>query len=189
MARRRDYSSQEMIWRSVADRNLQIYDAEESGSPILRGTELSRIEYLMTRAFSGCIERERCLSVSLSVCHAPQLGFTVRRSFGAAFAKSLWPLVCDHTARLWRDVRAIIGHAMQWQRQSQTKNWRLLICSFLGRIECIKYGLLRSMMPSVGVRQFVCRAADNFCSFVRWSHLNAANCYITVPTCWVLSAK
>jgi len=29
-----------------------------------------------------------------SVCHAAQLGFTVRGSFGAAFVKSLWPLVC-----------------------------------------------------------------------------------------------
>jgi len=34
-----------------------------------------------------------CLSVCLSVCHAAQLGFTMRGSFGAAFAKSLWPLV------------------------------------------------------------------------------------------------
>jgi len=33
------------------------------------------------------------LSDSPSVCHADQLGFTVRWSFGAAFAKSLWPLV------------------------------------------------------------------------------------------------
>jgi len=33
------------------------------------------------------------VSVSLSVCHEAQLGFTVRGSFGAAFAKSFWPLV------------------------------------------------------------------------------------------------
>jgi len=31
--------------------------------------------------------------VCQSVCHATQLGFTVRGSSGAAFAKLLWPLV------------------------------------------------------------------------------------------------
>jgi len=34
-----------------------------------------------------------CLSVSRSVCCAAQLGFTVFESFGAVFAKPLWPLV------------------------------------------------------------------------------------------------
>jgi len=34
-----------------------------------------------------------CLSVSVSVCHAAQLGFTVQESFGAVFAKSLWSVV------------------------------------------------------------------------------------------------
>jgi len=41
-------------------------------------------------------------AVSLSVCHAAHIGFTVRGSFSAAFAKSLWPfvfLVSWH--RLW----------------------------------------------------------------------------------------
>jgi len=33
------------------------------------------------------------VSVCQSVCHAAQLGFTVRGSFGAASVKSLWPLV------------------------------------------------------------------------------------------------
>jgi len=32
-------------------------------------------------------------SVCQSVCHTAQLGFTVRRSFGAVFAKLLWPFV------------------------------------------------------------------------------------------------
>jgi len=35
-----------------------------------------------------------CLSDSLSVCHVgAQLGFTVRGSFDADFANSLWPFV------------------------------------------------------------------------------------------------
>jgi len=49
----------------------------------------------------GCVDCMKCrlllpmcaVSVSLSFCHATQLGFIVQGSFGAAFAKSLWPLV------------------------------------------------------------------------------------------------
>jgi len=35
--------------------------------------------------------------VCQSVCHMAQLGLTVWGSFGAAFAKSLWPFVSDTT--------------------------------------------------------------------------------------------
>jgi len=42
------------------------------------------------------------LSVSLSVCHAAQLGFTVRGSFGVAFAESLWPIIPLRTSPCWR---------------------------------------------------------------------------------------
>jgi len=34
-----------------------------------------------------------CLSDRPFVCHAAQGGFTMRGSFGAAYAKSLWPVV------------------------------------------------------------------------------------------------
>jgi len=42
---------------------------------------------------ASCYQCVHCLSGSLSVgqSHAAQLGFTVRWSFSAAFAKSLWP--------------------------------------------------------------------------------------------------
>jgi len=48
--------------------------------------------------FLGCIKCMRLLPISVvsvcqSVCHAAQLGFTVRASFREAFAKSLWFLV------------------------------------------------------------------------------------------------
>jgi len=46
---------------------------------------------IVTDVFGVC--PSVCPSVSLSVCHAAQLGFAVRGSFGTAFAKSLWPLV------------------------------------------------------------------------------------------------
>jgi len=54
-------------------------------------------EGILQSMFFGCIECMRCrlllpvcvVSVHQSVCHVAQLGFTVRGSFGAAFAKSL----------------------------------------------------------------------------------------------------
>jgi len=46
----------------------------------------------------GCCYRcARCLSV----CHAAHLGFTLRGSFGAVFAKSLWPLVVSRSLAAW----------------------------------------------------------------------------------------
>jgi len=56
-------------------------------------------------------DRGVCLSVCLSVCHAAQLSFTVRVSFGAAFAKSLWPLVFQEATLLYseNEIRLIFG--------------------------------------------------------------------------------
>jgi len=52
---------------------------------------MHEMQTIVTNVHGVCLSVR--LSVCLSVCHAgAQLGFTVWGSFGAAIAKSLWPL-------------------------------------------------------------------------------------------------
>jgi len=46
------------------------------------------------------------VSVCQSVCHAAKVGFAVWGSFGAAFAKSLWPLVYTETNK--RNITSLL---------------------------------------------------------------------------------
>jgi len=99
-----------------------------------RLTNISLIVILL-----GCIECTRrglllpmcAASVSQSVCHAAQLGFTVRESFGAAFAdsieqkhtnseKSRQELKNENFQRL-REACTLIWH--RWHRMCQERNY------------------------------------------------------------------
>jgi len=70
----------------------------------------------------------------VSVCHVAQLGFTVRGSFGAAFAKLLWPLVRSsnwaESVRSSKHRHNWVGHVLRSDDSKATNLWRLCICVY-----------------------------------------------------------
>jgi len=78
---------------------------------------MNEMQLIVTDVRGVClsVSQSVCLSVCLSVYHTAQLGFTVRRSFSAAFAKSLWHLVILAFTNLLQPV--LINVYMRGQSQ------------------------------------------------------------------------